>query len=82
MRQGFTATLFIAMLLCGIGCVRLPNATAGEIGCKPDDIIIGETRTATLTDYWQATCGNKRYECSGSGNVFVGYQAKCKESVQ
>ena len=81
-RQGFTATLLVAMLLLGTGCVSAKNATAGEIGCKPDDIIISESRTATLTDYWQATCANKRYECSGSGNVFVGYQAKCKESMQ
>lgn len=29
---------------------------------------------------WEATCGNKHYECSGFGNVFAGYQAKCKES--
>lgn len=74
--------LFLSIIGVFAGCVSIKNATAGEIGCNPDDIMIGDKRTLTLVDYWHASCHGKHYECSGSGNVFSAYQAKCKESHQ
>jgi len=47
------------------GCSDLPVATAGKIGCAPDEIKISDEHGGpNKSKSWIATCKGKRYVCS------------------
>ena len=59
-------TLLLGIVLASlVGCSDLPVASAGKIGCSPDDIKISDERGGpNKSKSWIATCNGKRYVCS------------------
>jgi hypothetical protein len=69
-----TLPLLAALLLSGCAG-RLRAASAGEIGCAPDDVVISDDHTGWGTRTWKATCHGEVFQCSavstGSDNEHV-----------
>ena len=57
------ALLFLAALA---GCADLAIMSAGEVGCRPEDIEISNEKDGWTTRSWVATCKGKTFICSAS----------------
>jgi hypothetical protein len=63
------ATVWRMMVLaaCGVGavaCASLKDASAGQVGCKPDDIEISDDSVGFGSHTWTATCRDRSYSCA------------------
>jgi hypothetical protein len=58
--------VFLGIVLASLaGCSDLPEASAGRIGCSPNDIKISDEHGGpNKSKTWIATCNGKRYVCS------------------
>ena len=47
---------------------QLAPATAGHVGCAPEEIVVSNPVIAAGVRAWQASCRGRSYECSWAGN--------------
>jgi hypothetical protein len=59
----FGGALLCAALLTGCGA-QLRAASAGQIGCSPDEVVIADNHAGWGSRTWKATCRGKDYSCS------------------
>ena len=57
----------LAIAGCGSGALR--TVSSGQIGCAPSEVEITDDEAGWNTRSWTATCGGKRYYCSGGAGV-------------
>ena len=67
-------------MLIELGCATTgtyQNASAGFVGCPPDQIKISDTSSGFGASSWVAECKGKKYYCSAVGQ---GGGTNCKAS--
>lgn len=83
-RLTFVAALLLSALAtgCTINVARLRVASAGQIGCPPEEVVVGDARVVDGGGVWTATCRGHRFLCSAvnTGKDSSGYA--CKEELQ
>lgn len=76
-------TLLASILALATGCGTVSphaRATAGRIGCAAEDIEIDNREgEESGPRSWLATCGGRRYACSGSRNLEEPRSVVCTE---
>jgi hypothetical protein len=74
---------FVMMLIACVSATTIKryyaDATAGEIGCPPEEVKISGETTGILgrPDPWVAECRGHRFICS-----VTGHDISCKEELQ
>lgn len=58
-----TGGALCALLLTGCGA-QLRAASAGQIGCSPDEVVISDNHAGWGSRTWTATCRGEDYSCS------------------
>ena len=64
-RKSLIVFLFATAMLSACG-FNYQMASAGKIGCPPEEIIITNDREIHGGWYWEATCNGKKYICTGN----------------
>lgn len=67
--------LVLASLIGGCGSSALRTVSSGQIGCAPSEVEITDDDVGWNTRSWTATCGGKRYYCSGGAGTSVSCKA-------
>jgi hypothetical protein len=67
-----------ALLLFGAGCATLQDASAGHVGCRPDEIAISDDSGMGFgARTWTATCRGQAYSCSAVSTGKDSSQVDC-----
>ncbi len=67
--------------LLATGCSQLQVASAGEVGCAPTAIEIGNVKRAWASESWTATCADRVYQCSSMATAYaIDYSCRRLES--
>jgi hypothetical protein len=76
-----TLRLLSAVLLAGCAA-RMRAASAGEIGCAPDDVVISDDHTGWGSRTWKATCRGEVFQCSAVSTGNNTEQISCAKQVE
>ncbi len=57
------------------------SASAGQIGCPDDEVVVSNTKRDWGVGSWTATCRGHVFHCSAVGGD-GGTQVKCKEELK
>jgi hypothetical protein len=63
------------------GCMNLPEASSGQIGCPASEITISDERMSGLTGTWTAACRGQVFYCSSAQNGEGSAQYQCAPAL-
>lgn len=76
--------LFLLVCVSLMGCATsfYKDASAGQIGCDPEAIEIGDVRSSLRTQTWPASCHGHKFMCSSVSSGGMGSnQVTCKPAI-
>lgn len=68
----------LSLTACASRLKGLQSATAGQVGCPPNDILITERESSFGTSAWTAQCHGRSFECSSINSMSP--QVSCREA--
>ena len=85
MQHIFSVIVLAMFLIVSSGCATLQNASAGQIGCNPEDITIERDSgylNFTGQRVWTAVCKGKRFICTEAVDSHGSSSTSCKEEIK